>query len=85
MFNLTYGDARSINQMADIVREHFPNIQVTNNLSDQLMPERGTLSVDKARRLLGYEPQYPLEVGFVEYIKWYKNLAAAQPELFHEG
>jgi nucleoside-diphosphate-sugar epimerase len=85
VFNLTYGDARSINQMADIVREHFPNIQVTNNPRDQLMPERGTLSVDKARRLLGYEPQYPLEVGFVEYIKWYKNLAAAQPELFHEG
>jgi nucleoside-diphosphate-sugar epimerase len=84
IFNITYGDARRISQMAELVREHFPGIELINSPRDSLMPERGTLSVEKARRLLGYEPQNPLEKGFVRYIKWYKQLAAEQPELFRE-
>ena len=81
-FNLTYGDARSLNHMADIVRANFPGIKVKYQPRDSLMPERGTLSVDKARRLLGYEPQFPLETGFVRYIDWYKGLAQRHPEYF---
>jgi nucleoside-diphosphate-sugar epimerase len=82
VFNLTYGGARTLNQMAEIMREHFPGIKIEHRPRDALMPERGTLSVEKARKLLGYEPQFPLEKGFVRYIKWYKELAAAQPQLF---
>ena len=82
VFNLTYGGARSLNHMAELVKEHFPRIKVEYRPRDTLMPERGTLSVERARRLLGYEPQFPLEKGFVRYIRWYKELAAAQPELF---
>ena len=81
-FNLTYGGARSLNHMADIVRANFPGIKVKYQPRDSLMPERGTLSVDKARRLLGYEPQFPLETGFVRYIDWYKGLAQRHPEYF---
>jgi len=40
---------------------------------DKLMPERGTLCVDKAKKLIGYAPQYPLEKGIVKYINWYKE------------
>jgi nucleoside-diphosphate-sugar epimerase len=40
---------------------------------DKLVPERGTLCVDKAKELIGYTPQYPLEKGFVKYINWYKE------------
>jgi nucleoside-diphosphate-sugar epimerase len=81
-FNLTYGSARSLNHMADIMRTEFPGIEVKYNARDALMPERGTLSVDRARKLLGYEPNYPLERGFVEYINWYKDLAARFPQHF---
>ena len=82
IFNLTYGRSRSLNLMADIIREHFPNTRVVHNARDSLMPERGTLNVEKARRLLGYEPAYPLETGYVSYINWYKKLAAEKPALF---
>lgn len=82
VFNLTFGGARSLNHMAGLVQEQFPGIAVEYRPRDALMPERGTLSVEKARRLLGYEPRFPLEKGFVRYIKWYKELAAAQPQLF---
>ncbi len=85
VFNLTFGGARSLNHMAELVREYFPRVRVEYRPRDALMPERGTLSVDKARRLLGYEPRYPLEKGFVRYIQWYKKLAESQPQLFQHA
>jgi nucleoside-diphosphate-sugar epimerase len=74
IFNLTYGSARSIRELAEIIQRHFPNVQIENISRDRLMPFRGTLSVDKAARLLGYAPKYPIEVGFPKYIDWYHAL-----------
>ena len=85
VFNMTFGGARSLNQMVEIMRENFPGLEVKYNPRDALMPERGTLSVEKARRLLGYEPRFPLEKGFVRYIDWYKGLAKRMPEAFAKG
>jgi nucleoside-diphosphate-sugar epimerase len=82
IFNLTYGGARSLNQMAEIMREQFRGIKVNYQARDKLMPERGTLSVEKAKRLLGYAPAFPLDKGFVRYIEWYKSLAREHPEFF---
>jgi nucleoside-diphosphate-sugar epimerase len=84
IFNLTYGSARSLNQMASLVRDGFPGIEVDYHPRDSLMPERGTLSVDKAKRLLGYEPLFPLEKGFPRYIAWYKDLYARHPGYFRQ-
>ncbi len=81
-FNLTYGSARSLNQMAEILKQHFPNVKVVHHPRDALMPERGTLNVGKARELLGYAPAFPLERGYVAYIQWYKALYAKAPHLF---
>jgi nucleoside-diphosphate-sugar epimerase len=82
IFNITYGKARRIDEMAELVMEHFPGVELIKNPRDSLMPERGTLSIEKARRLLGYEPQFALDKGFVRYIEWYKEFRAKQPELF---
>jgi nucleoside-diphosphate-sugar epimerase len=82
IFNMTFGDARSLKQMIDVVREEFPSVSVAFNPRDQLMPERGTLNMDKARRLLDFEPRWPLEKGFVRYVRWYKELAARHPQYF---
>ncbi|MGE3316490.1 MAG: NAD-dependent epimerase/dehydratase family protein, partial [Planctomycetaceae bacterium] len=72
-FNLTYGESRSIAEMADILGQHFPKIDIHYLPKDNLTPSRGTLSVDKARKLIGYEPRCPLEKGFVDYIRWYQS------------
>ena len=37
------------------------------------MPERGTLSIDKAKKLINYEPKWKIEDGYQKYIDWYKN------------
>jgi nucleoside-diphosphate-sugar epimerase len=74
IFNLTYGESRSTKQMVDILKEHFPEVKISYLPKDALMPDRGTLSVEKARRMIGYDPQFPLEKGFVKYIEWYREL-----------
>jgi nucleoside-diphosphate-sugar epimerase len=73
-FNLTYGSSRSIQDLVAIVRQHFPDVRIESKERDGLMPVRGTLNIDKARRLLGYEPENPIEVGFPKYIQWYRTL-----------
>jgi nucleoside-diphosphate-sugar epimerase len=77
IFNLTYGSSRSISEMIKILRDHVPGITVKNTPRDRLMPARGTLSMEKAKRLLGFEPQFPIEKGFPRYIEWYKSLYKA--------
>jgi nucleoside-diphosphate-sugar epimerase len=72
IFNLTFGQGRSIEELAHVLREVFPDIHIVYEPRDSLMPERGTLCVDKAKRMIGYEPSYPLERGFREYIEWYR-------------
>ena len=82
VFNLTFGDARSLNQMAELVLENFPGVNLKQNPRDVLMPERGTLSIEKAQRILGFEPQFPIEKGFVRYIEWYKKFFSENPSHF---
>jgi nucleoside-diphosphate-sugar epimerase len=74
IFNLTYGESRTILDLALIVKEQFPKVQMTFVERDNLMPFRGTLKVDKARDLIGYIPSYPIDRGIPEYIEWYKSL-----------
>jgi len=73
IFNLTYGESRTIQQMAAIVMEHFPDVTIEYRPKKAFMPNRGTLCVDKARKMLRYIPRYPLERGFVKYINWYRE------------
>ena len=75
-FNMTYGEARTIGEMAEILKDHFEGININYLPKDSLTPDRGTLSVDKARDLLGYKPQNPIDIGYPKYIEWYKNFWA---------
>lgn len=75
-FNMTYGEARSIAEVVDLVRQAFPDVEITHTQRDRLMPERGTLSIEKARSLLGYAPEVPIESGIPRYVAWYSGLDA---------
>ena len=72
-FNLTYGDSRSLADMAEIMKANFKNLEVNYTPKDNLTPDRGTLSIEKANSLLGFSPEFPLEKGYVDYINWYKE------------
>jgi nucleoside-diphosphate-sugar epimerase len=73
-FNLTYGQARPLRDLVAIIEQAFPDLRVEHGPRDRLMPVRGTLSIGRARTLLGYAPETPIEVGFPKYIRWYRDL-----------
>lgn len=72
-FNLTYGQSRSIKELIDILKDNFNKIEIINKPKESFMPDRGTLSIEKAKKLLNYQPQNPIEVGYQKYIDWYKD------------
>jgi len=75
-FNVTAGNARSLHELVAVVQKHFPEVEVEYVERDKLRPFRGTLKIDKARDLLGYEPQVSLEEGLDRYVAWYRELTA---------
>ena len=71
IFNLTYGEGREINEMVEILKKHFPKLKLKKKDRDNLMPYRGTLSMDKAKSLLDLKSNWELEKGYKKYIDWY--------------
>jgi len=74
IFNITYGSARTLNEVAELVSKEFPGTSIKHTERQALVPERGTLDVSKARDLIGYAPEYPVSRGFLEYMLWYREL-----------
>jgi len=73
IFNLTFGEGRSIGNLAEILKNHFDNININYESKDNLTPDRGTLSIDKAKNLLNYNPINSIDEGYPKYIDWYKK------------
>lgn len=74
VFNITFGNSRKISEMLKILKDHFPSIKIQFKKRDKLMPKRGTLSTQKAKKLLKYKSNWPLEKGYPKYIEWYKKI-----------
>lgn len=72
-FNITRGNARSIKEYAEVVKKHFPKAALENRPTDATRPERGTLSIEKAKKLLGYNPKVDIEQGVAEYVQLLKE------------
>lgn len=72
-FNITYGNSRKLSELANLVKKEFPNIKINYVGRDKFTPERGTLNIDKAKKLIDYSPQFNLDTGYIKYIQWYKS------------
>ena len=59
--------------MIKILKEYFSHLKIIQNKRDKLVPVRGTLSIAKAKKLIGFKSRIPFEIGFRRYIKWYKS------------
>ena len=73
IFNLTYGKSRSILELIEILRKYFPNLKTKIIKRDKLMPIRGTLSMNKAKKLVNFRSEYNLEKGLKKMINWYRQ------------
>ena len=72
-FNITHGQAHTLLDLALCLKSHFPSLEYNVVERDSFRPKRGTLSIEKAQKLIGYEPQYSLEKGISEYVEFIRN------------
>lgn len=72
-FNITFGKSKSLLDLTEILKANFKGIKVNFTEEEKFVPERGTLNISKAKKLLGYKPKHTIEVGYVKYINWYKK------------
>ncbi len=69
-FNITRGQGRNLNDLVGIIKELYPAAEFNQVTEKNFRPDRGTLDVSKAKRLLGYEPQVDLEEGVRRYARF---------------
>ena len=70
-FNMTCGNARTIAELADIVKSVIPTAIFEERPRDKIKPVRGALSTKRASETLNFRPQWPLEIGYKRYCEWY--------------
>jgi nucleoside-diphosphate-sugar epimerase len=70
-FNMTFGNSRTIAELAAIVKEVVPEVRLEVRPPAPEKPKRGTLQMGRAREFLGFVPSRDLSVGYREYCQWY--------------
>lgn len=73
VYNVTRGEGRSLKELTEIIGKHIPGTRVEHREVPRYMPVRGALSIARARRELGFEPQVTLEEGVRRYVEHLRN------------
>ena len=80
VYNTAYGERTTLNQLVDYIREFLGdydseilNIEPTHGPNRTGDIPHSLANVDKAKSLLGYDPQYSMREGLKEAIDWYWN------------
>lgn len=73
-YNISRGLGRTLKEAANLIKQITGSAShIELNPKDKNFPSRGSLSIVKAQRELGYQPVWEIEEGFVAY---YKSLVA---------
>ena len=78
VFNVAFGDRTTVNELTNALRENLSKFDASiSNIELNYVAERkgdvkhSLASIEKAKNLLGYNPQFSLEKGLDEAINWY--------------
>jgi len=81
VYNTAYGEQTSLNQLLsylkEILSEYDPeilNIEPVHGPNRKGDIPHSLASIEKAKRLLGYSPQYSVKEGLKEAVKWYREV-----------
>ena len=78
VYNTAYGEQTTLNELTTLLKEYLS--QYDTKIADidvTFGPERkgdvphSLASVDKAKKLLGYDPKFDIKSGLKEAVKWY--------------
>jgi UDP-glucose 4-epimerase len=72
-FNVGSGTSTSINQIAELLKEIIGKENLRNIYSEPRPGDvrHGYADIDKAKKFLGYSPQFSLKEGLTELLNWY--------------
>lgn len=70
IYNITRDEGRSLEELVDILRVYFIDLEVEKIRVDEQRPRRGTLSTILAEVAVNYFPIYSLEKGVAAYIHY---------------
>jgi len=75
IFNITAGYGKSAKEFAQILSNLLPGrVKTEIKPADINRPVRGSLDIKKAKKILGYEPEYQLEEGLKKYIDYIRSV-----------
>lgn len=80
VYNVAYGERTSLNELIELLKQYLnPYDSKITNIEVNFGPERlgdvphSLASIDKARKNLGYSPQYDIKSGLKSAMDWYWN------------
>jgi len=78
VYNTAVGDRTTLNQLVDYLKEYLSqydnaiaDVEILHGPNRQGDIPHSLASVEKAKRLLGYQPSHNIEKGLQEAVKWY--------------
>ena len=78
VYNTAYGERTDLNELTELLKEYLgefdPKIREVKNVYGPTRAgdvPHSLASVDKAKALLHYDPQYDIKTGLKEAVKWY--------------
>ena len=80
IYNVAHGERTNLNELFELIRNLIGNFDSeVLNIKPVYGPNRGgdiphsLASIEKAKRLLGYEPTHSVREGMSEAIRWYRD------------
>jgi UDP-N-acetylglucosamine 4-epimerase len=80
VYNTAYGDRTTLNDMVSYLKEYLSefdsaiaDIDVVHGPNRVGDIPHSLASIDKAKKLLNYNPKYSFQDGLKEAVKWYCN------------
>ncbi len=70
-YNITFGNARTISDLAAVVKSVIPNVILEERPRVEDKPIRGTLSTERMQTKLRFKARWELESGYKQYCEWY--------------
>lgn len=74
--HISGGNDNSIKELAEIIAKYIPGVKMVVAPSRKVDVNRGKLDISKAEKLIGYKPEFSLDKGIRDYVKWFVNVYA---------
>lgn len=72
-YHVSSGSFIRVRDLARLIADHYPGVAIDYVPANKAVVSQGFLSIEKARRELGYSPTTPISEGVTTCILWYKK------------